>query len=290
VLILTSYGLRLHIVDLVRRSKFDLISLGPNYPGVLENILYYTLTDMNVISFCLIVSYFKLFKFFELNDHLNLLSITVSKSAANLGSVIVTILISLCAFSMTGWIIFGYDLNDFKDFSSSFSSCLLLMIGTNGSFDDYYQELKTSWLIFYVIFMCTNWLICINMIFAVIEGNFTSSIPDVLNKSVGIDLDVVYGRGRDLVKKVLFVDRGIRSSESKNVEINQGDDELIEKLKLFQMQHKKNEITADDLRIALKGAGEETISRIMARYDYDFTTPKQPQTTIPSNHTTMCLS
>lgn len=268
-MIITSFILRLHTFRVVNSGNFSFDTLGTDYPAHLENVRYWTLQDMSVISITLVVSYFKLFKFFELNDQLNLLTITLSKSAANLGSVIITLLLTLSAYSMTGWIIFGGDNDDFKDFQSAFSALLRLMIGENEAFDSYYSENRISWIIFYLFYMCTNFLICINMVFAVIEGNFTESIPDVLNQSAGVDFTSEYARTKRLAKKFLYLDRGVKAVESNDVEINQGDDELIEKLKNFQIHHKKNEITADDVRKALKGAGEETIKRIMDRYDFD---------------------
>lgn len=267
-----SFAIRIYVGVIVSSANFSIekVLLTPTgYPTHLENVRYWISQDISVITICLIVSFFKLFKFFELNDQLNLLTITLMKSAANLGSVIITILLSLCSFSLCGWLVFGYDLEDFKDFQSALSALFRMMIGANGNYDLYYQESKTFFVIFFLVFICINFLVCINMVFAVIEGKFTISIPDVLDKSIGIDFYRGINKTSNIFKKVFYIDRGIRPFKSSNIEINQGDDEIIDKLKQFQIQHKQNEINRDDIRRALRGAGEETISRIMSRYDID---------------------
>jgi hypothetical protein len=107
------------------------------------------------------------------------------------------------------------------------------------------------------------------MIFGVIESGFNDSIVNVVDKSMLFDVKrtarefILYG------KKILRLERGLNHRNDVKYKINQGDDEVVATLKKYQQQHGTTSINADDVRNALKGGGEETINRIMYRYDTD---------------------
>ena len=99
-----------------------------------------TIYDNAIVGTGVILSYFRIFKFFSLNDRLNLISETVQRAASNLGSVVLTQALSLVAFAVCGWIIFGNDIDDYKDLLSALSALLRSLIGENQEFDNYFAE------------------------------------------------------------------------------------------------------------------------------------------------------
>eukprot|EP01080_Neovahlkampfia_damariscottae_P000240 gene240-4486_t len=270
-LIIVSFGIRFYLF-FREFAPFDMINVFNStipWPTRLEEARNLTIYDNAIVGTGVILSYFRIFKFFSLNDRLNLISETVQRAASNLGSVVLTQILSLFAFAVCGWIIFGNDIDDYKDLLSALSALLRSLIGENQSFDDYFAESRILMPIFYISFIFLNFLIVINMIFGVIETGFNDSVVNVLDKSMLFDVKRTARTFLDYGKKLLFLERGLNHKKDVKYKINQGDDELVKKLKKYQQQHGTTTINAEDIRNALKGGGEDTINRIMYRYDID---------------------
>jgi len=99
------------------------------YPYMLEDYIVAARTEQASTSIFLIIAWLKIFKYFTLNQRLNLLAVTISESVFDLLTVGATLFIVVISFALSGYVIFGTDLEAFKDFLSTVTSLLLLLLG-----------------------------------------------------------------------------------------------------------------------------------------------------------------
>ena len=78
---------------------------------------------VNTILTCL-----KILKFVRLNDQLNILTRTLRAAQHNIIGILTIFLIVLTAYALTGNLLFGNGLEEYKDFSTSFSTLLRLLL------------------------------------------------------------------------------------------------------------------------------------------------------------------
>tara|TARA_A100000164_G_scaffold359817_1_gene372874 strand:- start:878 stop:1795 length:918 start_codon:yes stop_codon:yes gene_type:complete len=90
----------------------------------------YLFYQINVLSaFCSLVSFIKVFKYLRLNRRLKLLWDTLSSAFADLFSMMIVSLLIISGFALTGNLIFGQTLREFKSYSSSVSMLLRSLLG-----------------------------------------------------------------------------------------------------------------------------------------------------------------
>jgi hypothetical protein len=74
---------------------------------------------------------------------------------------------------------------------------------------------------------------------------------------------------KEIINKIYFEDVNTFNKDEKELVVNQGDDEIIEKLKKFQVQQKISVLSREDVQGALKDIDVELLERLIARYDLD---------------------
>lgn len=99
------------------------------YPAALEEMALLQRVDNAASAFFCLLAWFRIFKYFSLNDRLNLLSVTVSESVFELVMVGITLFVVVTAFAVSGYVIFGYDMYEYRDFLSSYASLFKLLLG-----------------------------------------------------------------------------------------------------------------------------------------------------------------
>lgn len=110
-LFITSFILRLIWWVHPDRTKFQITT--NTYPRTDEIAFIYSL-DQQIMAFNCIVSFFKIFKFFSLHARFNVLSLTIEKALWPLIAVGILLFICVGSFSFVGWLLFGFDMNEFK--------------------------------------------------------------------------------------------------------------------------------------------------------------------------------
>lgn len=94
----------------------------------------------------MIITCFKVLKFFSLSDKLNLIIRTIERAFASLVSTTLMLAILLIAFVFSGNLLFGMDVFEFKDLATTFSSLLRGLVGGDGvEFEEVFNESREAW-------------------------------------------------------------------------------------------------------------------------------------------------
>ena len=111
-------------------KKDYLINMSENTDSFDYYYNSYLFYQINVLSaFCCLVSFIKVFKYLRLNRRLKLLWDTLSSAFADLFSMMIVSLLIISGFALTGNLIFGQTLREFKSYSSSVSMLLRSLLG-----------------------------------------------------------------------------------------------------------------------------------------------------------------
>lgn len=242
------------------------------YPAALEEMALLQRVDNAASAFFCLLAWFRIFKYFSLNDRLNLLSVTVSESVFELVMVGITLFVVVTAFSVSGYVIFGYDMYEYRDFLSSYASLFKLLLGEF----DYVQlraENRSLFPYHYIAFVITGAFVTLNMFLAVINDHFAEANKLVLDSDFGYDPQKLFKRAlREAKRRLTLKDEKGEASQVAKVHghVDQGDDALIERLKTFQESKGTPKLTMSDLSSALGGKPPaEILKRVMRRFDDD---------------------
>jgi len=128
----------------------------------------------------ILVSSIRIFKFLRLNSKLSLLWNTLSLAFGDLAAFTAIFIILFAGYAFMGHIIFGYQVQGYHNFSSSFSK-LFSFIGGNFDYDELNQASPVSGVIFFFTFMILVFLILVNVFIAII-GKYYSAACDLADK------------------------------------------------------------------------------------------------------------
>jgi hypothetical protein len=266
---LMSFILRMMSYCAPSRRSFD-ITLS-SYPSQLEYFLLLYKLDSTVCCIFIIVSFFKVFKYFSLNDRFNLLALTMARAWEGLLVVGLTMIICLLAFAFAGYINFGYDFSTYRTFIISFSTLLRTLLG-----DFRYEEMRDEnrrlfpW--HFIAFMIVGFLVIMNMFLAVVNEAFSESSKKTLDNDLGYQPKKIW---QDILRRlqktsVSYRDHTVTLNNNATNYFNQGDEEIITRLKRYSRQTGKTNLTMDDIRNSLgTNADPAIVGRIMTRFDDD---------------------
>eukprot|EP00759_Apiculatamorpha_spiralis_P053223 PhF_6_TR612/c1_g1_i1/m.793 len=144
-----------------------------------------------------VLSFLKLLKFVRLNDRLNILTRTLSACAQNILGVLILFVLVIFAYAITGAMLFGGGLSDYRNIGTSFSTCMRIVIG-NFDYDSMKQENRSVAFIFFWTFVVLANFVLLNFIIAVITEGFEQESE----KSKAVPFDHVLSRFMSSVRSI----------------------------------------------------------------------------------------
>ena len=168
-LFLVGLGLRIYWMFLGFTDTSVLVLDG--YPKDWETIGEVQVYIDHVDAFNAFLSFLRIFYYLRLNTQLNLLTQTIEKAKAELMGIVFIFLIVFIGFALMAYVVFGTLLEGYRDFSTTISSLLRLLLG---DFD--YHELREEQriyapVIFAIFTIMANFLL-LNMVIAVLNEAF----------------------------------------------------------------------------------------------------------------------
>lgn len=178
----------------------------------MENLGFNWTVLFNLLAGSMFISTFYFFKFLNVNFRMRLLWTTLQRASADLASFMVFFFIIFLAFVASGHLIFGTELESWKNFNNSFFTCFKMLLG-----DFNYEEMAEEghrYLapLFFISFTILNTFILLNMFLAILNAAWDA---------IQGELDEHATLGEAIAKGVLNRYKSVRSalrSASENVQ------------------------------------------------------------------------
>lgn len=145
---------------------------APTQPYVdLHHVGWLYQTSVNVDAVCLLISFLKVFKYFNLNPHMSMAWKVFGVAYSSLVSYILVFLAVLCGFALAGHLLFGSQLPGYLHIDSAFSTLLRMCVG---SFDYSTLEAVNGYAapIFFVSFIVFGFFVATNMFLAILNASY----------------------------------------------------------------------------------------------------------------------
>eukprot|EP01059_Diplonema_ambulator_P006384 TRINITY_DN16109_c0_g3_i2.p1 TRINITY_DN16109_c0_g3~~TRINITY_DN16109_c0_g3_i2.p1 ORF type:complete len:1786 (+),score=662.51 TRINITY_DN16109_c0_g3_i2:73-5430(+) len=169
ILFLVAWALRFYWMSLSFTST-SVLTLDW-YPKDWETVGDLVLVLSHIDAVNALLTFLRVFYFLRLNSQLNLLTKTIGKAKAELMGIVFIFLIVFIGFALMAFVVFGTVLEGYRDFSTTVSSLLLMLLG---SFD--YTELKEQRRVFapilFAVFNVLANFLLLNMVIAVLNQAF----------------------------------------------------------------------------------------------------------------------
>eukprot|EP00033_Pygsuia_biforma_P001086 GCRY01001237.1.p1 GENE.GCRY01001237.1~~GCRY01001237.1.p1 ORF type:complete len:759 (+),score=205.88 GCRY01001237.1:259-2535(+) len=150
------------------RLSFDLSN--DHYIPMEKLALLYT-NIFNVMSFNLLLSFIKFFKYVQFNGRMVLLWSTLGKAAGDLFTFLIFFLIVLLGFASMGYLLFGPELMDYRDISSALSTVLQMSLG-DFVYDDLQSVNRVLAPIYTALFILLVFFVMVNIFLAIINHSY----------------------------------------------------------------------------------------------------------------------
>eukprot|EP00755_Sulcionema_specki_P013431 Sspe_Gene.8827::Locus_2978_Transcript_1_1_Confidence_1.000_Length_3746::g.8827::m.8827 len=191
-LFLVVWGLRFYWMSLsfTKTSVLVLDSFPDEWETVGEIVYIMSVID----AFNALLSFIRVFYFLRLNSQLNLLTKTIAKAKAELIGIVFIFLIVFIGFSLMAFVVFGNVLEGYRNFSTTISSLLRMLLG-DFDYEELREQHRTFAPVLFAIFNIVSNFLLLNMVIAVLnqafaavqEAKFKPGRLDVLLTSVNED-------------------------------------------------------------------------------------------------------
>eukprot|EP00741_Cyanophora_paradoxa_P018980 tig00021108_g18323.t1 len=116
----------------------------------------------------ILITCIRIFKFFELNPRLSVLTNTVGKAVPDLSAFLLIFVILFAGYAFMAWVMFGYKVDDFSSFYASFST-LFSNLGGGFNFVDLADAAPGGAVVFFFSFVVVVSLVLINIFIAIVN-------------------------------------------------------------------------------------------------------------------------
>eukprot|EP00002_Diphylleia_rotans_P018251 TRINITY_DN3539_c0_g1_i3.p1 TRINITY_DN3539_c0_g1~~TRINITY_DN3539_c0_g1_i3.p1 ORF type:complete len:1133 (+),score=222.66 TRINITY_DN3539_c0_g1_i3:432-3830(+) len=268
--------------------------------------IYYVL--QMIVGVSCMFGFIKVFKFFRLNNRLNLLGETLGKAAGDLMAYVLIFIIIFISFSFQGYLFFGYEIEGYHNFSSAVLSTFRILAG-----DSEYESMRYASPVlaplFFLLFVVVIILILVNMFVAILSEYYEQAKEDSRRKaeeqkeqfkddtdydlverfmSVRPHLNRVHGTAQSYVQLgvndpvlVVFIDKSSDNVKHLNNLITN-----IPSVKFLQLR--SNSIEAEGLQILLKKRNIFKFSPSSSAYPYVLTLRKVDESKLKTEMPDTC--
>eukprot|EP00741_Cyanophora_paradoxa_P009608 tig00001537_g9306.t1 len=125
-------------------------------------------------AFAILLCCVRIFKFFELNPRLSVLTNTVGRAVPDLAAYLVIFVIIFAGYAFFAWIVFGYRIEAFRSFYSSFAR-LFGNLGGGLDIGELTDAAPRAGVFFYFSFIVLVSLILINIFIAIVGKYYTEA-------------------------------------------------------------------------------------------------------------------
>lgn len=276
-----SFILRLLFHIHPEKEKFQITNEG--YPR-LDNVAFIYVLDVYINSASVILSFLIFYKYFEVVEKFNLLIRTIEAAKWTLLSIGLILSITIIGFSISGYMMFGTKIENFRDVPNTVMTLLRVLLG-DFDYNEIRDESRTYAGFYYLLFVCIGVFLVLNMFLAVIsyyfselvgeekekgdEGEYVMSLLKTAKENVESFLkgSINFFVDKFKKKKVLEADFSINYFSPNH--FDHGDKDIVKKLDELQ-EKKGGDLTKDDLYLILgMDADPLIIEGIMKRFDQD---------------------
>eukprot|EP00759_Apiculatamorpha_spiralis_P038351 PhF_6_TR37614/c0_g1_i1/m.55894 len=166
----------------VYQSQYSKVTLPfPGlYPVDLDRLLEIYLTQVYANSVNTVITFLQVLRFLRLNDRLNILSRSIAASQNNLIGVIILFVFIVTAFALTGTVLYGVNLREFRNINTAFVTLLKMLLGQI-DYSSMRREQRSFTAAFFWSFEVLGLFLLLNFIIAVLCEGFA-----VASKSVSL--------------------------------------------------------------------------------------------------------
>lgn len=152
------------IVDLNQETDFVLVEeLGANF------VLLFNIVAVNII-----ISTLTIFKFLNVNPRMSLMWKTLEKAVPDLVAFLVFFAIIFFTFVMTGYLVFGAKLSNFRTFTKSIFACFNMLLG-DFNYDEMERKGERTFAPFFLTaFMILVTFILVNVFLAIVQDAYVA--------------------------------------------------------------------------------------------------------------------
>eukprot|EP01065_Artemidia_motanka_P044033 TRINITY_DN6206_c0_g4_i1.p1 TRINITY_DN6206_c0_g4~~TRINITY_DN6206_c0_g4_i1.p1 ORF type:complete len:1207 (+),score=395.90 TRINITY_DN6206_c0_g4_i1:96-3716(+) len=169
-------------------QDFKVPYVSSEYPEHLNYIMNLYVIQVYFNALNMIITYLKLLKFVRMHPKLNVLTRTLGEAAENIVVVLLVFILVLFAYSIAGNTIFGSGMTGFKDITTSFSTCMRILLGDF----DYPRMREENRVMAYLWFASFNILalfLLLNFLIAVISSAFSTVQAEMEQQPIAKQVD-----------------------------------------------------------------------------------------------------
>eukprot|EP00741_Cyanophora_paradoxa_P023124 tig00021569_g22334.t1 len=147
----------------------------------LSTAVDYTIRMQELAGVAILFSCIRIFKFFELQPKLSILTNTVGQAVPDLAAFLVIFVIIFAGYAFFGWVTFGYKVDSFTTFYGSFAT-LFGNLGGGLEISSLLDASPAAGVFFYFSFVIVVSLILINIFIAIVGKFYASAGEEAVNR------------------------------------------------------------------------------------------------------------
>uniref|UniRef100_A0A1I8IF70 EF-hand domain-containing protein n=1 Tax=Macrostomum lignano TaxID=282301 RepID=A0A1I8IF70_9PLAT len=210
----------------------------------------------NAIAFTLFLAWVKFFKYISFNKTMTQLSSTLSACAKDLMGFAVMFFIVFFAFAQLGYLIFGTQIKDFREFHHSVFTLFRIILG---DFDFHQLESANRVLgpLFFLLYVFFVFFVLINMFLAIINDTYSEVKTDLANQPNEFEMaDYFKERASKMLQKLNLKQEKILDIQSALKTADMNDDKQLD------FEEWRSELKA-------RGYADGEIEALFSKYDQD---------------------
>uniref|UniRef100_A0A1I8HM33 EF-hand domain-containing protein n=2 Tax=Macrostomum lignano TaxID=282301 RepID=A0A1I8HM33_9PLAT len=248
-------GFNVYRTVTVGRKLQELLQDESRFPDF-DFLSYWQQQFNNAIAFTLFLAWVKFFKYISFNKTMTQLSSTLSACAKDLMGFAVMFFIVFFAFAQLGYLIFGTQIKDFREFHHSVFTLFRIILG---DFDFHQLESANRVLgpLFFLLYVFFVFFVLINMFLAIINDTYSEVKTDLANQPNEFEMaDYFKERASKMLQKLNLKQEKILDIQSA--------------LKTADMNNDK-QLDFEEWRSELKARGyaDGEIEALFSKYDQD---------------------
>eukprot|EP00741_Cyanophora_paradoxa_P005843 tig00000113_g5661.t1 len=150
--------------------------------------------DVSDVVGIMIVAYgFRLFKYFRIWPSLYVLWQTIVNAWRPIAGFVFVILLIFGAFALTGILVFGFQIYEFRHFTEAYFSLFRFLMG-EFNYSDWSDTSRTSGLVFFIVFIVFVVLIFQNIFIAIISNSY-EQVFRTTNEEIAEEKDIIEEHG-----------------------------------------------------------------------------------------------
>jgi polycystin 2 len=225
------------------------------YPDF-DFLSYWQLQFERIVALLIFLAWVKLFKYISFNKTMTQLTSTLDKCSKDLMGFGVMFSIVFFAFAQLGYLLFGGQVENFKDFTTCLLTLFRIIVG-DFDFDQLEAANRVLGPIYFIIYVFFVFFVLLNMFLAIINDTY-AEVKDELSKQ-----EDPFRMGDFFKARANFFMDKLHLKREKIMDIQEAMDSAD--------LNNDDKVDFDELRVQLKNRGyaDGEIEAIFARYDSD---------------------